>query len=359
MELEFIFNGVSCTEMGLTYIPSRKNVTPNLAPVKVIDAEPTYRHGGYYFGHQVQPREFNLECFAEEIERDRLEDILLWMAPGNEGTLVFTDRPLVHYDVIVISAPDAEAYWDGQDPWSTITCKLNFTVKAYDPFGKLDVISSDGTEEQERARQYSGLIPSSMMPSNTYTNMGTFLVYNPGSYESNTVIRVAGTVSEYGLTVWNKTNNDRCKFVELPSGSTTPPDYLEVKSDPGTVQWLPTYPDAMSYAYHDEGYIRLVPSLPRKNVTIYKTAQENTVTSSVPLSKADEGKYVYLEDKWWRISQVTSSTTAVITLPTDASQRVTQGDSETTVIATMNEIEISGSGATLSRFDLTYTPLVR
>lgn len=113
MKIEFFFNGVSCTEMGLTYVPTRKNITPNLTEINLMEAATTYRHGGYYFGYQVKPKVFTLECFAEEISRSKWEEILLWLSPGNEGTLSFSDRPLVHYDAVVTGVPDGEAFWDG------------------------------------------------------------------------------------------------------------------------------------------------------------------------------------------------------------------------------------------------------
>lgn len=344
MEAEFSFNGVSCTEMGLTYIPSRKNVTPNLAKVDIIDSEPTYRHGGYYFGYHTKPKEFQIECFAEEIDRAKLEEILVWLRPGNQGTLVFNDRPLVHYDVVVTAAPEAEAFWDGQTAWTTISAKMNFFMKAYNPFGKLD--ASENAEEMERAKEYSGLIDS--VPENDFTVTGTTkLLYNPGDYESDTVIRIAGSAGD-GMSIRNLTNGDVCSFVELPSS----PEYLEVASETGTIKLLPTFPNRLSYAYHDDGYLRLAPGLPRRNIPITYTSGSNQVTTTSILTKEDEGRYVYLNEEWLRIANVNNAHTAIV------SKNMGASGTETTVIVTMNEILIEGTG-TLTTCTIDFVPLVR
>ena len=353
MELEFSFNGVSCTEMGLTYVPSRKNVTPNLTDITVVDATPTYRHGGYYFGYQVKPKEFILECFAEEINRQKYEDILLWLTPGTEGELSFNDRPLVYYDVVVTGIPEAEAYWDGQSPWSTFSAKMTFKMTAYNPFGILSAYFADESEEAQRAKEYSGLLDSDLMPSHTITEAGTYLFYNPGNYESDTILNIAGTASN-GITIRNLTNGDVCTLTELPED----PEYLQINSTLGTVHELPAFPDALAYAYHDEGYIRLAPGLPRRNIRFLKHNndpgfQNNEITTESILTKSDEGRYVYLGGKWVRIAHIKDSHTAVV------SESMLVTGLETTTMVTMNEIQISGNSITLSEFELECIPLVR
>lgn len=54
----FSFNGVHCSEFGIHYIPDAVDRVPIMPEYKQIENTVTGRHGGYYYGNQVEPLEF-------------------------------------------------------------------------------------------------------------------------------------------------------------------------------------------------------------------------------------------------------------------------------------------------------------
>ena len=192
-----------------------------------------------------------------------------------------------------------------------------------------------------------------MMPDNDYTQMGSFIIYNPGNFETDTVIQIAGTASN-GVTIKNKTNGDICKLKSLPDNG----NYLEITSETGRIQMLPSYPDAVVYNYHDYGYIRLAPSWPvYDDITVTFTSGSNEITSSdFTFTKSFEGYYLFIDGGWYRISATYESTNphkAVI------SARPSNSDTVQTPIVRMNEITITGEDAELTRMNIYFTPYVR
>lgn len=188
------------------------------------------------------------------------------------------------------------------------------------------------------------------MPEADFAVGKTTLVYNPGAFESDTVIRIAGTAAD-GVTIRNLTNGDSCKLLSLPSS----PDYLELSSETGTIQQLPTYPDALAYSYHDDGFIRLSSGW-KDHRTVYVNYESgsNAVYSPVEIvTPDDEGLYIWLTGKWLRIASVTDSHHFVV------SESLASTGAAQTDIVLMNEIRIEGNGASLTKFELDYTPLMR
>lgn len=55
----FSFNGRSCTEFGLDYIPKESDLKTGIPEFKMIEKNPTYHRGGYHFGYSVPPRDFS------------------------------------------------------------------------------------------------------------------------------------------------------------------------------------------------------------------------------------------------------------------------------------------------------------
>lgn len=189
---------------------------------------------------------------------------------------------------------------------------------------------------------------NSFTKTSSITSPGTYLVYNPGTYESDTIIQIGGTAPN-PVVIRNLTNGDRCTLKTIPGDN----EYLEIESAMGTIKRLPTMPDALAYVYHDEGYIRLAPGFPRKNILFTKQVASNVVTTQSRLSKNDEGKYVWLENQWLRIANVNDANTAVV------SHALSVTGTELATIATMNEITITSNSAEFSKFELDFTPLVR
>lgn len=106
----FSFKGKSCEELGLVYFPQAEDRRANFADFKNTEISSSYKHGKYYFGTSFEAREFSLRCVAEDITQAQEEAIWLLFAPGEQGRLVFDDRPLVYYDATVTKKPTVQTY---------------------------------------------------------------------------------------------------------------------------------------------------------------------------------------------------------------------------------------------------------
>ncbi len=63
----FTYNGVHSSLYGCFYTPTATEQGRDMPPYSVEDIEVDGRDGGYYVGSTVKPREFNLDCFVEDI----------------------------------------------------------------------------------------------------------------------------------------------------------------------------------------------------------------------------------------------------------------------------------------------------
>lgn len=232
------------------------------------------------------------------------------------------------------------------DLWSGT---LSIFFKAYKPFGCMTYTSYE-EYDLDGAGKHCGILPSAEMPSAVEASVGNYLIYNPGTETCDTVIRIAGSAPN-GITITNATTNDKCILHQLPTGS----DYLEIDSDAGSIQQLPSYPDDYAFEYHDDGYIRLASYLPRyDNVIATHESGSNEITvSGVELNDGFVGKYIRLAGGWYRIIYVRDNKNAVV------NQFLTDSGKDETMIVTMNEIIVEGDGAELTKLEIEYTPLVR
>lgn len=68
----FTFSGVHSSKFGCYYIPSAAEQGKAMPPFSVAELDVDGRDGGYYAGNTVKAREFNLECFVEDITCEML-----------------------------------------------------------------------------------------------------------------------------------------------------------------------------------------------------------------------------------------------------------------------------------------------
>ena len=408
----FTYNGVHCEEMGLTYIPSAKEMFFTAPSYKPITQTVTAHPGAYWYGNDISPREFELPCFYEDITWEQLEDIFQWVDRNSKGKLVFDDRPDVYYLVRPTKEPTGDRYvghYSCSSPDELVySGRITLQFTAYDPFGYLnlkELVSWDND-----AKIGNGLILASMMPP-TSTDLGDHLIYNPGTEDTPLRIKIAGTAPN-GLTIHNYTTGEVCKLVSLPDNDT-----LVIDGATGMVAFNST--KAAAFEFHNDGYIHLASCVPyqRDMVVVWATGSKNITTSNGKFRKRDVGSYIYLGGYWRKIAQVAetgATLTQAITecdgseseeeaesfelvrniqptdnpkengwyeLPKDAepwdvptkSNDTVPDDTkdyyirylepvmvqETTVMAKMNEIYIEGDGATLSTLSFEYTPRVR
>lgn len=94
----FSFNGVHCSKLGCTYVPSadEKISLPN---VSATTSEIAQMDGGYYYGSKYKTRTFSLKCFFEDLTMERIHAITRWLSKDSLGKLVFDERPTVYYRV--------------------------------------------------------------------------------------------------------------------------------------------------------------------------------------------------------------------------------------------------------------------
>lgn len=108
----------------------------------------------------------------------------------------------------------------------------------------------------------------------------------------------------------------------------------------------------LAFAFHDEGYITLAPCTPFvRAVSVTYTAGSNVIASAGAFQPHMEGQYLYLGE-WIKIIHVNDADSALL------SKQMAASGTLSTPIVTINEIEVDASTATLTRFEMLYTPCV-
>lgn len=187
----FSYRGKSISAFGnVLYAPDVAARGEWALPYEVREKELNGRDGEYYYGSRIQARDFKLRCYFDDMSQSDLEDMLEWFDPKTKGRLIFDDRPYVYYDVIPNGKPDMTIYrvkgCNGLHYVGTIV----FFLKAYEPYGKLLVVNSDG--QTMGAENETLLIPSSKTPTYTPASSATthsFLIYNPGTKPTPLTLR--------------------------------------------------------------------------------------------------------------------------------------------------------------------------
>lgn len=187
--------------------------------------------------------------------------MIQWLHRDKVGKLVFDDRPFVYYDARVAKTIEGKTYTTGHEhkygDERLYSGTITITFKADDPFGKMTYTYYD-ENDIDNAMARCGIISKEEMPTAVLPAIGDYLIYNPGTETSDTVIKIAGKAPN-GVKITNRTTGDVCELITLPSSSS---EYLELDSDSGSVFKLPTKPDDFAFEYHDFGFIRLAPCIP-------------------------------------------------------------------------------------------------
>ena len=180
----------------------------------------------------------------------------------------------------------------------------------------------------------------------------SFLMYNPGTEAAHTIIRVAGDVGS-GMLIRNLTTGQRCKVIDLEANSLLEGQVLELDSYRGQTRSVLGEHIETAFPFHDEGYITLAPCTPFiRSLLVNYTSGSNIITSDGGFLPHMVGQFVYL-DGWKSIRLVNNENRAVI------SESMSNSGTADTPVVTMNEIEISGDGLDLTRFEIEYIPRVR
>lgn len=347
----FSFCGVHCSRYGIGFIPSAAKRTQSTPEFKPITMTVAGKAGGYSFGNQVEIREFSLECFFEDITTETYEGILQWLHRDAEGKLVFDDRPYVYYNVRVGKIVEGKTYTTSHPHkyGKSILYSGTITIvfEADDPFGRM-TYNSYVDHDADGATVRCGILEVKEMPPSIQPSAGNYLLYNPGTEISDTVIRIAGKAPN-GCKITNQTTGDVCEFIALPSS----PNYLEIDSEYGAVRLLPSS-DKFAFEYHDLGYIRLAPCTPyEKDVAVSYSQGSNVVEFHLYTPREENiGQYIRINGEWLKILSIKDRGVIV-------NKFLNATKTEYTTIASMNEIYVEADGASLTRLEIEYVPKVR
>lgn len=365
----FSYRGKNIGDFGeIYYAPDASERGEYALPYKVDEQEINGRDGAYYYGNHVEPREFNLRCYYEELTQQTKEDIIRWFGRNTKGRLIFDERNYVYYDVI----PNARVEFDD---YRGMTCNglrykgiLTIHLKAYCPFGKLMAsalvnnvpvlgvnayvdISILG-EATTAADDETLILLSYREPSKQYDLTATsFYIYNPGTEATPLRIRLAGD-AENG-TITNVTNGKRCVVKGMTQGNTTNVGKsLYIDADTGRVTLVGTLDTQLAFEMHDYGYIWLDPCTPFvREIEVAYTNGSKVVTSAQAFTEEMAGQFIWLNNKWHKIAQYNGVSGITLADAMDAT------GSETTQIVTMNELTFDGF--TLTKLEFYYTPRMR
>lgn len=342
----FSYNGIHCGRYSVGYAPDPSAYFNNNPTYSVYDEDTPWHDGGYYFGNKTDIREFELDCYFEDITIATRNKILQWLDKNTSGKLIFDSRPFVYYNVRPSKVITGKIYPSGHGLYSG-TFKVYF--KAYNPFGFLMYKSYDDIDT-DGVTQYCGMIRTGEMPPVPKTTDSSFLIYNCGTEIADTVIKLAGSAPN-GLTITNEANNNVCTLTSLPDKS----DYVEINSANGVVKSISGNDSTIAFEFHGDGYIRLVPCgmLYMDVLASYLEGSNLVSIQNYDVHDSFVGKYIFLNNSWMEITSIIDEHTLTI------SSSMSQSGQEETKIATMNKITISGEQVSLSKLEIDYVPQIQ
>lgn len=259
----FSYNGVHCSSLGCYYAPAPDELFTQPG-IKVKSSEVDGRNGGYFHSASYKSRVFKLKCYFEDLTAAGIYKIISWLSKDSAGKLVFDDRPNVYYEVRPTAQFSPTTYTCRHDWMNQVVYSGTFTAEftAYFPFGYMTRTSYDDADECGESN-YSGILPSSMMPevpgAQALTKERTsFLIYNPGTQPCCLNFEIKTDNLPNGSTIRNITNGTKYVF----TGTGNNPGSITVKVDGDTGR---TYRQGASLVWidanelHDEGYVTLEP----------------------------------------------------------------------------------------------------
>lgn len=304
----FSFCGVDIYDLGLEYAPENKDTyVYKSAPSKIQEQIFESMDGGYFFGVNIQPKDFTLRCYYEDkhIKNGLMTKIYNLFRVGRYGKLIFKDRDWCWYNATVTSV-DA-------------TRMLNFkngiiqiTMKAYYPYATTDFyyLSRNILNRADILNNSAMLTDESMMPQmqfgsvkNPITDEMEILLYNPGTEPAKLSIEIAGDAGQ-GVSIINNTTNQECSFIAFNKEITTDANkYIVCDSLNGKTVITDGTNSELAFLYHDQGFIDLESAYPvDRKVKIHIDSGSNYFTTDYHFIYDVVGKYVYVNNKWYKIT---------------------------------------------------------
>ena len=291
----FTFNGVSCEDLGLTYVPEKQdmyvwNPTKHTIHEQRFDGHP----GGYFYGSTPNWKDFVVRCYYEPFmstwdeETDSVKynldidtyvmngllfKIMNTFPIGKTGKLVFSNRNWIYYNVTVVNVDTSKIH--GED-----TGLVTITFSAYYPFGLsdsfyLDDIDADFLSDaannsymiykplNQQGEKYHPYPKEITLQNLQHGNTQESVFYNPGNATAELKLKVFANPSNGGILITNNTTNQKCRLAKNPG------NHFDYVCDSMTGECY--YQDGSGnktadYVTHDYGFIQLATGENRINV---------------------------------------------------------------------------------------------
>ena len=180
--LGFTFDGHHSSEFGLLVVSDGSRYHQNLSS-EFSDTilQVPGRNGGYYFGTQLNMRNFQLNCVYEEMTTHMMHKIQRWLYPNKIGWLIFDETPYKKYLVKISNMISLDFI-----PFDKIEIIKNYTIQKEILKGEINIsfLSFEeygyGNENYEIPNLTTSevitqqIIDSGILPSN-YAHNGIFL----------------------------------------------------------------------------------------------------------------------------------------------------------------------------------------
>ena len=353
MQGGFSFCGVDIAKFGLEYVPPLdQTYVFGSAPYEVHQETFDAHHGGYFYGTTVQPKDFTLKCFYQDlhIAHGSLTAIENFFRRGKTGRLVFEHRDWLWYTATVVGVDlsDLRNYRNGF---------VTITLRAYYPFARHDFISlGDENMFNYYIAANTGLLSSDETPATSFDNVSestSIMLYNGGSELAGVAIAIAGDAGEDGVTITNRTTGQTAKFVAFNKSLTTDVSkYIVSDAINGKTVLTDGSASQLGFLYHDHGFIELAPSYPIEREVYIMYTKDSDRVSILGSEVGDDvvGRHIQIDGVYRKIVDTNDNELIIET--------AAQSDGSGYVnIVTMNEISIELSpGAQLTKLNFIYKP---
>jgi len=206
-------------------------------------------------------------------------------------------------------------------------------VSNTDPFA----FTADDTIENK-----AFFLTQDQMPPVSYSNVTasmSFLLYNAGNAPAALGIEVQGNAGN-GLIIKNNTTDQEMKLILFTQTETTDAGcYVYTDGLNAKTSLTGSTTNRLALFYHDYGFINLAPAAPEyQDVQFLTTQGSANIFTNQQLMENCIGKYICIENVWYKILSVTSDN--IITVD----NAVSQSGIYVSNIVTMNEMTLTFSG---------------
>lgn len=249
----FSFCGKWLDEFGsVYYTPGAEIRGDQMADYEIFSEEFKGKDGGYQYGNRVKPKEFELPIFYENMTRAELLRLIAWFDRRQKGALVFEDRMYAAYEAVPSARVQLQDHKENRNGEEKHHGTMTVYLTAYDPLATLLVTAGD--DDLMGADNEVMMLPVDCMPDEPTASSKSFLIYNPGTEMTPTVIRLAGDCADE-LTIENKTTGQVCVIRGMTSGITSDAGrHIEISSATGRVEMVGASRE-LAFELHDKGYI--------------------------------------------------------------------------------------------------------